>query len=184
MMNFLLMVLAFALVVHGPKLVALAWARRPHLSPPAVAAIAGVCVCVALLVSCAGVGYVIGAGKLPSIAWPTWPTITTPDVPVPVKPSRIAIFYESEKGELPGYVSGQEGAIGKLRAQGILVWYGDIDIQDGTNEVPDWAKPAIEEARKKVAESGSALVVFKGTTATIKSMPTTLEAILLSVNGQ
>lgn len=118
---------------------------------------------------------------LPAVKWPTFP-VTVPPAPAPITPTRVAFFHESGQGQLPPYISGQEGAAGKLRAAGRVVWQGDIDIIDGTGDVPEWAKAAVEPAKKIISEGGKgsvAMVTLDGA-AVVKAVrcPGSLEAIL------
>lgn len=105
-----------------------------------------------------------------------------PSIVAKTSPSRIAFFHESEHGQLPGYIGGQEGALGKLRAAGRTVWAGDIDAQDGTGDVPEWAKDAIAPARQVIQQGGKgtvALVLFDGDRVrSVAKAPGTLDGVL------
>lgn len=126
-----------------------------------------------------GIGFLAAGGFRPSP-----PSPPKPDVPAPVEPvpsvTRVAIFHESEAGALPPYIGGQDGALGKLRAKGIVTWAGDVDLTNGANAVPAWAKDAVEPAKEVLAadKKAAVLVVFRGNKINVSKAPATVEAFL------
>ena len=81
-------------------------------------------------------GVSTGGCTLP--AFPSWPNIATS------KPALIVMLHEASHGPLS---IDAKGAANELTSAGRSVRMVDDDVTDGTNETPDWLKPALEPGR-------------------------------------
>lgn len=123
-----------------------------------------------------------GGLKLPDFKLPNIPGF--PSVPAIVAPGKplVVMLYEASHGQLPPYVL---GAANELVGGGYEVRPVDDDLLDGTGEVPEWLKPALEPGRKIMGGTDGkdyALVLLRGTTvAKSEKMPSTREAIIEAV---
>lgn len=116
-------------------------------------------------------GLLLLAGPLPAITWP-WATR------VVAGPATAAVYvYEKNATAVP---PGVTAGLNRLnRERGILATLVEADATDGTGDVPDQYRPAMQAAK---ARGLPAMVVLSGSTVlSIVPAPADAEAIMRAV---
>lgn len=109
-----------------------------------------------------------GTMALPSIPWPSVPSIIAP-----ANVTAVTYIYEKDAGGIPPAVS---AALGELNAAGIRATTFEEDTLDASGQVPEQYKLALPAAREAGLPS---LVVMSGETVVrVVKQPTTKEAVL------